>query len=381
MRLSQLLTSWRLLPKAIITFCVNLVATRIFNRQSWRGPLFVTWITTFDCNAFCGFCATHMLHRKYPQKLSLERSLELADEIAKSGTWMVGFTGGEVFLDSDLKKIVQRLKSHGLTVYIVTNGLLLKENAQWIIDSGVNFVTVSLDSDLSAEHDDIRKVEGLFNSAKEGMDEIRRLRVKSKPIVNISTVLMKQNLDRISQIVENLNKFADDVRIQPLTYGLPNSPHAREEERMNPFRFQSEEEREIRNKLTPQKWSKKFKGTYYEKFGDFWFNPNKLSKDVPCWAPFLRMVIYPDGNVLHCMANDDFGSVGNVREHSLMDVWNSQIIRQHRQVIGNNKNGCTCWTSDTSFNSFVKDIPLLNRLPCYGKPSKPTHASAEQMEN
>jgi MoaA/NifB/PqqE/SkfB family radical SAM enzyme len=87
----------------------------------------VTWLPTFDCNAYCQFCGTHILHKKTPEALSRERSLEIAEEIGRSKTWVVGFTGGEVLLWPFLFDVIRILKQHHVIVYIVTNGLLLEK--------------------------------------------------------------------------------------------------------------------------------------------------------------------------------------------------------------------------------------------------------------
>lgn len=56
---------------------------------------------------------------------------------------------------------MRRLKSRGVTCYLVTNGLLLESLADEVVDSGLDWIVVSIDSDKPAEHDRNRHVEGL----------------------------------------------------------------------------------------------------------------------------------------------------------------------------------------------------------------------------
>ena len=188
------------------TLLANVVFGRILNRPSPRGPLFVTWLLTFDCNAFCGFCGTHSLKKIFPEKMPIERALEIADEIADAGTWAVGFTGGEVFLSPLLFPLVERLKSRGVVVYIVTNGMGLTKYAQRLVELEVDVIQVSLDFADAELHDRNRKVGGLYEGALAGLREIKRLRKKRKPIIKTNTVVMKENIDDID--IEELRNSA-----------------------------------------------------------------------------------------------------------------------------------------------------------------------------
>lgn len=159
-----------------VTLFTNLIYTRLLNRPSPRGPLFVTWVPSFDCNAFCRFCGTHTSHKQQPEDLPLKRCLEIADEIGRAKTWVVGFSGGEVLLWPYLFDVIRELKKHNIVVYIVTNGMLLEDFVDEILSSGVDYVVVSIDSDQAAEHDDVRQLFGLYAKAVKGM---RKLRGKS----------------------------------------------------------------------------------------------------------------------------------------------------------------------------------------------------------
>ena len=349
------------------TLLANVVFGRILNRPSPRGPLFVTWLLTFDCNAFCGFCGTHSLKKIFPEKMPIERALEIADEIADAGTWAVGFTGGEVFLSPLLFPLVERLKSRGVVVYIVTNGIGLAKYAQRLVELEVDVIQVSLDFADAELHDRNRKVGGLYEGALAGLREIKRLRKKRKPIIKTNTVVMKENIDDIDIILSKLESLVDYVYAQPISYGMKNSPHNRGRERIYKYVFEKDEEASIRETYNAQLLHRAgFSGRYYREVPDYWFNPQYLAETTPCWAPFLRLMIQPTGEVLHCGANDNFGVVGDLKTSSLMSAWNSPAMRQQRAIIGAKKNNCICWSRDTSFNAAIKSVPLVNDLPYMG---------------
>lgn len=356
---------------ACVTLAANLLFGRVLNRSVPRGPLFVTWLLTFDCNAFCGFCGTHTLKNKYPEALSLERALEIADEIADSGTWVVGFTGGEVFMSPLLFPLIERLKQRGLIVYVVTNGLHLEDYATRLVDLKVDFVQISIDFADPDLHDDNRKVKGLFRSAFAGIDKIKEIRKSAIPAVKTNTVIMQDNLETMDTILDYLDSKVDSVHAQPISYEYENSPHHRDKDRIHKYVFDPNNRDEIEHKLRDKVFSRPgFGGSYFKMISAYWFDPATLVEKVPCWAPFLRLMIQPNGDILHCGANSRFGAVGNLLNQSLMSVWNGLAIREHRSVIGAKKNGCICWTRDTAFNAMMKDVPLVNRLPYLGTQSE-----------
>jgi SynChlorMet cassette radical SAM/SPASM protein ScmF len=81
-------------------------------------------------------------------------------------------TGGEPMLHPQFKEIVELLTSEGLSMTMETNGTLMtRELAHFLKEkSNVNFISVSIDSPVPAEHDAFRGVKGAFDAAIRGLD-------------------------------------------------------------------------------------------------------------------------------------------------------------------------------------------------------------------
>lgn len=354
------------LPSGVVTFAAGMLWGRILNRPIPRGPLFLTWHLTFDCNAYCSFCSTHKVHKRHPPAMTLERALALADEIADAGTWVVGFTGGEVLLSPLLFPVIRRLKARGLTCYIVTNGLLLEANAQAVVDSGVDYVTVSIDSDRPAEHDRNRHVEGLFEAAMRGIDAVKARRAGKRPLLKTTTVITSWNLERMVPILDMLRDRVDFAGIQPVTWGYRDHPHGKSREQLHRHAFRDDERSRVEEgfaRLTERR--PEFRNRYFRSIPTYWFDPDALLARTPCWSPFLRLSIMPDGNVVHCAAR--FPNVGNVDRESLMTVWNSPAMLAQRDLVRRRRNGCICWSQDSSFNALMASLPGANALPALGR--------------
>ncbi|MDD4900819.1 MAG: radical SAM protein [Patescibacteria group bacterium] len=353
------------LLKASVTFLSNIVRTKIFNIDAKRGPLFISWLCTYRCNANCRFCNTHEMNKRYPEGLSLKRALEIAHEIGRAKTWVVGFTGGEVLLWPYLFDVIKVLKQYGVKVYFITNGLLLKKNAEKIIEAGVDTVVVSLDDLSAAEHDDNRRVPGIYNLAIEGIKFLKTNRKGQKPIIKSTTVLSKKTYPKIEQIISHLAELVDVTAVQPVVTGYANGPHDISQTEKSSFLPEPGKKRLVEEAiLRLTRRYPAFNNFYFKNISTYWFNPEKLLK-INCWSPFLRLLIMPDGSVSHCPVNPKYSTVGNLKSLSLMEAWNSQAIKRQREEIRRHNNNCVCWSQDTSFNAFLHGLPLINKLPIF----------------
>jgi MoaA/NifB/PqqE/SkfB family radical SAM enzyme len=355
------------LTKAVTTFFSNLVRTRIFNSDAKRGPLFISWLCTYRCNADCLFCNASEMNKLHPETLSLERSLEIAHQIGRAKTWVVGFTGGEVLLWPYLFDVIHVLKQYGVNVYIITNGMLLKQNVEKIIDAKVDAVVVSIDSLDPQEHDYNRRRKGLYDFLIEGIKYLKEKRKGEKPLIKSMSIFSRRSYLNIEETITQLLKIVDVASIQPIVSDYVNSPHGIKKEEITSFFPEVEEESAIKNALGRliKKFSF-FNNFYFKNIPTYWFHPERLLK-IKCWAPFLRLLIMPDGNVVHCAANSKYSSVGNLKDMTLMEVWNGPEIKRHREELRRGENNCICWSQDVSFNAFLYSLSLMNRLPVFKK--------------
>lgn len=347
------------LINAFTTFIYSIVLTKMLNRPSKRGPLIVTWLVTYNCNVFCKFCSTHSLKKQFPEEISLERAKKIAYEIIKAKTYTVGFTGGEVLLWPHLFDIIKILKKHNIIVYIVTNGLLLKEKADEIIENRVDYIVVSIDSDNANEHDQIRNYAGLYKKLVEGIEYFKMRREGKRPLIKSTTVVYRNNLHNLERILGNLKSLVDVTSVQPIVGGYAFGPHGKDDATLELFMFRQDEQKYV-EALFYKLISKNdaFKNDYFKLIPSYWFRKEELVKKINCWSPFLRLQILPNGDTFHCTANANYPSIGNLNNSSIQEIWNSAEMIRQRGEIRLKKNNCICWSQDSSFNA------LLNRLPC-----------------
>ncbi|WP_054785415.1 radical SAM protein [Pseudovibrio denitrificans] len=120
------------------------------------SPLYVVWETTLDCNARCVHCYSDALFGRGPDYWPLKESLELIDQLAEAGVFILALSGGEVLLRPDWEQLIAHATSLGMRVTFATNGILVTPDvARRLQELGVSNVSVSLDGATAENHDAI----------------------------------------------------------------------------------------------------------------------------------------------------------------------------------------------------------------------------------
>jgi len=260
--------------------------------------------------------------------------------------------------------VIRELKKHSIVVYIVTNGLLLKDFVDEILSAEVDFIVVSIDSDTATEHDDVRQLPGLYEKAIEGVNELKRRRKDGKPLIKSTTVVSAQNIHKLEDILNHLNKLVDETSFQPVVADYSDHPHNRNNKQLGKFLFAENMQAAVKARLDNLiEDNPGFNKSYFKLIPRYWFNPEKLVKSIKCWSPFLRLQILPNGDTRQCTVRSNYSATGNLNKTSIMDAWNSQEMLRQREEIRTHKNGCICWAQDTAFNAAIDSLGIPNFLP------------------
>jgi sulfatase maturation enzyme AslB (radical SAM superfamily) len=126
-----------------------------------------------SCNLRCRHCwiTPEFSDTPAPGKTVDPNALRDAVIEAKTlGLAHVKLTGGEPLLHPQFKEIVDMLTTEGLSISMETNGTLITEEMAHYLKEKTNmdFVSVSIDSSVAAEHDAFRGVRGAFDAALSG---------------------------------------------------------------------------------------------------------------------------------------------------------------------------------------------------------------------
>lgn len=104
---------------------------------------------TDRCNLRCRYClpeGVELVDRK--EILSLEEIVHVCEIAAELGIKKIKITGGEPLVRGDCCELIKKIKQvKGIEkVTITTNGLLLEQYAQGLIDAGIDAINISLDT-------------------------------------------------------------------------------------------------------------------------------------------------------------------------------------------------------------------------------------------
>ncbi|MCE4607189.1 MAG: TIGR04053 family radical SAM/SPASM domain-containing protein [Desulfurococcales archaeon] len=181
--------------------------------MSWpvkEKPLLVFWETTKACKLSCKHCRAEAIKNPLPGELDADEAFQLIDMIAKFGQPypILVLTGGDPLMRKDIKEIVEYAVDRKIKTALspaVTE--LLEQNIKWITESGVNAVSISIDSASPHIHDEIRGVPGVWEKS---IKVTRELVVKGVN-VQINSVVMNSTKEGLADLFALVKKLGISV--------------------------------------------------------------------------------------------------------------------------------------------------------------------------
>jgi len=178
-------------------------------RDKFKRPIKDLRISVIDkCNFRCPYCMPKEIFGeryqflKNNELLTFEEIYEITKIFSKMGVEKLRITGGEPLLRKDLAKLISKLKSINeiKEIALTTNGFLLKKFAQSLKDSGLDRLTVSLDSLNSTTYKELNGQNLDLNKTLESIEFAQYLGFEN---IKINTVVMKGiNEDQIINLAE-----------------------------------------------------------------------------------------------------------------------------------------------------------------------------------
>ena len=271
---------------------------------------------------------------------------DIADDICK-----VNFSGpGEPLLREGVFGLIKHAKALGFCTQLISNGSVVDEvKAERIIDSGLDFISFSLDSLRPGIHDRLRGVDNAYEKVLKAVDNIVRFRTADKNTrIGINTVISGLNLDDIIELTEWVQNNEEIAFINFQAVAEPFSYNDREGIWFEDPVYQDLWPKDIQkvNEVMGTLISLKEKGykiadeaEQFRVFKRYFGNPLEFIKKARCnlvYAPVLN--IDPAGNIARCQMIGPIGRVaGNMR---LKDIYYSDKAQEHISRIGQCERNC-----------------------------------------
>ncbi len=164
-----------------------------------HGPMkIVSWNTTNDCNLYCAHCYRES-GEKAQGELNTEEGKKLITEIARAGFKIMIFSGGEPLKRPDIFELIRYACECGLRPVLGSNGTLITpEVARKLKEAGLMAAGISLDSMDPAKHDQLRRKEGAWQGAVDGMKNCKEAGIRFQ----IHTTVMDWNESELEELMD-----------------------------------------------------------------------------------------------------------------------------------------------------------------------------------
>ncbi len=326
---------------------------------------------TERCNLRCRTCGPwgdNGYLRKIPpdrlghDEVGLERHVEIIEDLVSRG-WrpLYYLWGGEPFLYPNLTELIERSSALGLPTSLATNGTGLADAAGPLVRAPLFLAQVSIDGPDRELHNRLRPSASgrgdSFATLEQGLEALNRARRDSGsglPLIASLTVISRENAGRLVDIYRSFKDLVD-VSVFYLSWWIDRD-RAREHELDFSSRFGfepashrgwvgdwrtldhglvAEQLRELRS--AAKGWPDPSVIVIPPIFGEHdlesYYSDHKTDFGYDrCISIYQAMEINPNGDVSTCRDYHDY-VVGNIKETTLTEIWNSVPYRKFRQSL------------------------------------------------
>jgi AdoMet-dependent heme synthase len=286
-------------------------------------PLVMSWNVTRECNMKCSHCYINATDKKLQNELTTKEAKNLMDQIYEVSAPLLILSGGEPLLRPDIFELIRYGSKKGLKMGLGSNGSLIDDTvAKSLKEAGIATVSISLDSNIPAQHDEFRGVVGAWEKAVEACKSLR----KNNVLVQVNTTLTQQNYNQIDDIMS----LAENIGVENfhLFFLVPTgrgtkitdiSPEKYEEMITTTFAKTANHKLNVRPSCAPQ----------------FMRIAKGMGLDMRQWirgciSGLYYCRIYPNGDVTPCPYLPI--KLGNIREKSFKEIWfNSKVFQDLRE--------------------------------------------------
>lgn len=326
-------------------------------------PEALTLFLTHRCNLRCKMCGqwgeSGVTKDKSSQNIVKDMSIDelkkIIDDISVFKPNITLF-GGEPLLHSHAIDVIRYIKNKGMHCLMITNGAMLKNLADELVDSGLDELNVSIDGGREL-HDEIRGMPGLFDKTISGLKQIVRTRTEKtikKPLINLQCTINRYNYNYLEQMIDVAEEIgADSLTFHNLIFiskDMIEKQHAFDQmlscssNNWKGFIFEPFIDPDVLyakiKKITNSPHG--FPIDFYPNLSlaelkEYYRNPSYLPKksSARCISPWIAAYIFPDGELRPCL-NFDY-SFGNLKENNFSQLWNDKRAVKFRGSLKENR--------------------------------------------
>ena len=305
--------------------------------RAFSKPYQITIEPNERCNARCLMCDCWKETQDY---ISSDEILTVLKELRGwiGPNFFVQIAGGEPLIYPGIYDIFRYCADHQIICKISSNGISLNSESvcQKIIESGLKYLTVSIDSHKAEIHDKYRGVPGAFDKAIKGL---KYLDEHSDMVLGVSCIIMKENVDHLKEFTDFLLSLpVGRILFQPVraykmkisewhTHPMWIDDHKKLEEGIAYIKKRKKEDPRIMNTVD-----------HLDTMVNYFKDPKSILNSQHCHIGYEQLNITYKGDVFLC---DAYGKLGNIKEGSVKAMWKSEHARKVRKKMVTCKLPCT----------------------------------------
>jgi radical SAM protein with 4Fe4S-binding SPASM domain len=311
-------------------------------------PIYVVWELTLACDLACRHCGSRAGVAR-PDELALSEALGLVRQLANLRVKEVTLIGGEVYLYDGWTDVIREVRRRGMQSSMVTGGRgWTLERARAAQEAGVQTVSFSIDGD-EVTHDRLRGLSGAYRAMQNAIEVTRSIRLPFSVNTQVNRLSMP-HLRHVYEVVRSSGAHGWQIQLTVPVGRAADEPEVvlQPYDLLELFPLLAELKQACdRDRI------KFLAGNNIGYFGPF----DHILRDISacghsgsCQAGRLTLGIEANGDIKGCPSLPTEQWVGgNIREHSLEDVWErSTALRYNRDRTVNDLSGfCrTCYYAD-----------------------------------
>jgi MoaA/NifB/PqqE/SkfB family radical SAM enzyme len=308
-------------------------------------PLDVICEISYLCNLACPTCF-RWTSKPDEHELTADEWIGVLGKLKRwLGTFNLTFTGGEPFLRTDILDIIRFAAGNGIMTTVVSNGSFIdKSLARKIVASGLDGLTISLNSLVPEVHNKTRGTDAAFDEVMRALDNMR---IRDGMRLTLSCTILKETVAGLPDVVAYAKKNGlYGVNFQPIMPATTLPVFNKEGQAMkvsigSPYRnllLDKEKENDLIDDVFGRLAIMKDKGYPILNSAEHLKEIAKYLKDPTspeilektCKVGIRNLNVDPFGNVRLCSI---FDIVGNVRDDSPEDIWRSVNAATQRDEI------------------------------------------------
>lgn len=303
-------------PKKLMNLFV-VEAQRKLHRTKVAGyPYLLIADTGNICNLRCSICPTGSdLGNRKKSFLKFEEFKKIIDCLCPYLFEVTLHNWGEPLLNPDIYEMARYCKDKNIGTNLSTNFNISNFDAEALINSGVEYLVISLDGttqDIYSKYRVGGDIGLVFKNIKKLVGKKKELKSK-QPFIEWQYIVMKHNVCQADEAEKMAGELGVDL-LRFIPVGLV---------------FDTGDKNEFAQEWFP-----------YLPKGDGYRDDAFLQKPIRggCFYLYRAITVNPDGAVAPCCAvyntEDDFG---NILEEDFSNIWNNQLYQNARALFSTRK--------------------------------------------